>query len=107
MITITESAANKIKEISEAEELGHTFIRLRVIGGGCAGFSYDLYFDNTPTELDEQFSAHGATVIIDPLSYQYLDGITVDYLVKGLAEGFHFENPNVSSTCGCGNSFSA
>lgn len=107
MINITERAADKIKEISEADDLGHTTIRLRVIGGGCAGFSYDLYYDENPTELDEVFTAHGATVIVDPLSFQYVDGITIDYVVKDLAEGFRFENPNIQSTCGCGNSFSA
>lgn len=107
MINITEKAADKIKEISDADDLGHTTIRLRVVGGGCAGFSYDLYYDDNPTELDEVFNAYGATVIVDPLSYQYVDGITIDYVSKDWSEGFHFENPNIKSTCGCGNSFSA
>lgn len=106
MINITEKAADKIKEISEGDDIGHNCIRLRIIGGGCAGLSYDLYYDDAPTELDEQFSDHGVTVIVDPLSFQYLDGITIDYVVKGLGEGFHFKNPNVTATCGCGNSFS-
>jgi iron-sulfur cluster insertion protein len=107
MITITEKAAEKIKDIAEGDGIEYNTIRLRVIGGGCAGFSYDLYYDDNVNELDEVFGAHGVKIIVDPLSLQYVDGINIDYVVKGLAEGFHFENPNVSSTCGCGNSFSA
>lgn len=107
MINVTERAAEKIKEIAEADDLGHNSIRIRVIGGGCAGFSYDLYYDNNVSELDEIFNAHGVSIIVDPLSFQYIDGITIDYIVKPFAEGFHFENPNIKSTCGCGNSFSA
>lgn len=106
MINITEQAAAKIIEIAEEDELQHS-IRVKVIGGGCAGFSYDLYYDDKPTELDEVFIEHDVTVIIDPLSFQYLDGITLDYVVKDFAHGFKFINPNVTATCGCGNSFSA
>lgn len=107
MINITEQAAEKIIEISEGDDLGHYSIRVRVIGGGCAGFSYDLYYDDNPTEMDEVVTQHNVTVIVDPLSFQYLDGITIDYMVKDFAQGFKFINPNVTATCGCGNSFSA
>jgi iron-sulfur cluster insertion protein len=106
MIHITDKAAEKIKEISEAEGIGHCRIRLRVIGGGCAGFSYDLYYEEASTDLDEVEEVKGITVIVDPLSYQYLDGIEVDYATKSMSEGFTFNNPNVSGSCGCGSSFS-
>lgn len=106
MILITDKAAEKIKEISEAEGIGHCRIRLRVIGGGCAGFIYDLYYEEASTDMDEVEDVKGVTVIIDPLSYQYLDGIEVDYATKSMSEGFTFNNPNVSGSCGCGSSFS-
>lgn len=106
MILITDKAAEKIKEISEAEGIGHCRIRLRVIGGGCAGFAYDLYYEEVSTDMDEVEDVKGVTVIIDPLSYQYLDGVEIDYATKSMSEGFTFNNPNVSGSCGCGSSFS-
>jgi iron-sulfur cluster insertion protein len=106
MISITDKAVEKIKEISEAEGIGHFRVRLRVIGGGCAGFSYDLYYEEVPTEMDEIEEINGITIVIDPLSYQYLDGVEVDYTTKSMSEGFTFNNPNVSGSCGCGSSFS-
>jgi iron-sulfur cluster insertion protein len=107
MITITEKAAAKVTEIAKDEDLLGQGLRLRVIGGGCAGFSYDLYFEDKPTDMDEQFEDRGIKLYIDPLSYQYLDGTEIDY-VEGLhGSGFKFQNPNVKSTCGCGSSFSA
>jgi iron-sulfur cluster insertion protein len=106
MISITEKAATKVLEIAKDEGLGQQGLRLRIIGGGCAGFSYDLYFEDTPTPMDELFEAKGVKMYIDPLSYQYLDGTEIDY-VEGLhGSGFKFNNPNVTSTCGCGSSFS-
>lgn len=107
MISITEKAAEKVHEIATAEDLGGQGLRLRVIGGGCAGFSYDLYFEDKPTDMDETFEDKGVKLFIDPLSYQYLEGTEIDY-VEGLhGSGFKFGNPNVKSTCGCGSSFSA
>jgi iron-sulfur cluster insertion protein len=106
MLRITESAAAKVLEISGDEGLEGQGLRLRVVGGGCAGFSYDLYFEDKPTEMDETFEDRGVKMFIDPLSYQYLDGTEIDY-VEGLhASGFKFNNPQVTSTCGCGSSFS-
>ncbi len=106
MIHITDKAVAKIKEISEAEGIGHCRVRLRVIGGGCAGFTYDLYYEEVPTDTDEMEDINGVTVVIDPLSYQYLDGVEIDYVEKSMSEGFTFNNPNVSGSCGCGSSFS-
>jgi iron-sulfur cluster insertion protein len=105
MITITELAATKVREISKSEGLDGQGLRLRVIGGGCAGFQYDLYFEEKPTDLDERFESHGVALFVDPLSYQYLDETEIDYVESAHGSGFKFQNPNVSSTCGCGSSF--
>lgn len=105
-INITDNAAAKVLEIAAEEGLGGQGLRLRVIGGGCAGFNYDLYFEDSPTSMDEEFEDKGVKMFIDPLSFQYLDGTEIDF-VEGLhASGFKFNNPNVTSTCGCGSSFS-
>jgi iron-sulfur cluster insertion protein len=105
MIAITQLAAEKVQEISSAEGLDGQGLRLRVIGGGCAGFQYDLYFEETPTDLDETFESNGVRLFIDPLSYQYLDGTEIDYVESSHGAGFKFGNPNVSGSCGCGSSF--
>jgi iron-sulfur cluster insertion protein len=105
MIAITPLAAEKVREISEAEGLTDQGLRLRVVGGGCAGFQYDLYFEESPTEFDERFESNGVQLYIDPLSYQYLDGTEIDYVEGAHGSGFKFGNPNVSGTCGCGSSF--
>jgi iron-sulfur cluster insertion protein len=111
MITITEKAAEKVNEtISQTmqesgEDLKGQGLRLKVIGGGCAGFSYDLYFDE-PAEVDRQFETAGVRCVVDEMSLMYLVGTEIDY-VEGLqGAGFKFNNPNVKSTCGCGSSFS-
>ncbi|MFI5301355.1 MAG: iron-sulfur cluster insertion protein ErpA [Polyangiales bacterium] len=107
MITMTEKASEKVKEIAAAEGLEGQGLRLRVIGGGCSGFSYDLYFEEQGSEMDEEFVAHGIKLFVDPLSAQYLENTEIDY-VEGLhGAGFKFNNPNVKGTCGCGSSFSA
>jgi iron-sulfur cluster insertion protein len=106
MLNITSVAATKVNEIRDAEAIEpHFGLRLRVVGGGCAGFSYDLYFDE-PTEVDRQFDVAGVKVVVDEMSLMYLVGTEVDY-VEGLqGAGFKFHNPNVKTTCGCGSSFS-
>ena len=106
MITITEKAAAKVKEIAAAESLEGQGLRLRVVGGGCAGFSYDLYFEDSVTDMDEQYEDKGVKLYVDPLSHQYLEDTEIDY-VEGLhGSGFKFNNPNVKTSCGCGSSFS-
>jgi iron-sulfur cluster insertion protein len=106
MLGLTEKAAEKVREIQAAENIEASYgLRLRVVGGGCSGFAYDLYFDQL-TEMDRTFDSHGVKLIVDEMSLQYLAGTTVDY-VEGLqGAGFKFVNPNVKSTCGCGSSFS-
>jgi iron-sulfur cluster assembly accessory protein len=106
LIKITTLAASKVNEIREAEAIeGEMALRLRVVGGGCAGFSYDLYFDAPQEGIDRQMEVNGVRVVVDEMSLMYLMGTEVDY-VEGLqGAGFKFQNPNVKSTCGCGSSF--
>src|SRR6187549_999354 len=106
MLQITPTAAVKVNEIRQAEGIETNMaLRLRVVGGGCAGFSYDLYFDE-PAEVDRQFEVQGVKCLVDEMSLMYLVGTEIDY-VEGLqGAGFKFQNPNVKSTCGCGSSFS-
>jgi iron-sulfur cluster assembly accessory protein len=106
MVKITPVAAQKINEIRDAEGIeANMALRLRVVGGGCAGFSYDLYFDEG-TEVDRAIELAGVKVVVDEMSLMYLVGVEIDY-VEGLqGAGFKFNNPNVKSTCGCGSSFS-
>ena len=107
MIQLTEKAMTKVREIREAEGLGEQGLRVRVIGGGCSGFSYDLFFEDETTDLDQTFESGGIKLFVDMMSYQYLEGVEIDY-VEGLhGAGFKFGNPNAKSTRGCGSSFSA
>ena len=105
IVQLTELAAQKVLEIRAAEKIEEDMaLRVRVVGGGCAGFSYDLYFDKK-TEMDKEFTVHDVRVVVDQMSLMYLVGTEIDY-VEGLAgAGFKFNNPNVTNTCGCGSSF--
>jgi iron-sulfur cluster insertion protein len=105
-VNLTVKAAEKVKEIRAEENIEDTYaLRLKVQGGGCSGFSYDLYFD-LPQDIDHTFEAHGVKLLCDQMSLMYLMGTEIDY-VEGLhGAGFKFNNPNVKSTCGCGSSFS-
>jgi len=107
MLALTERAAEKVREIRNAENLGGQGLRVRVIGGGCSGFSYDLFFEEETGELDQTFESHGIPLYVDMMSFQYLEDTEIDY-VEGLhGAGFKFLNPQAKSTCGCGSSFSA
>lgn len=103
----TDSAAGKVKELIEEE--GNPALKLRVFvtGGGCSGFQYGFTFDEEVNEDDTTMEKSGVTLLIDPMSFQYLVGAEIDYS-EGL-EGAQFviRNPNATSTCGCGSSFSA
>jgi iron-sulfur cluster assembly accessory protein len=104
LITLTESAADKIRTLM-AEEDEVAVLRVAVQGGGCSGFEYALGFDRGAQEGDYELSLHGVDVVVDPFSAPYLQGATIDFL-DGLQEsGFKIENPNVVSACGCGHSF--
>lgn len=111
MITLTQVAAEKVTELSKehvSNKDGSFFLRARVLGGGCAGFSYDLYFEESdPAGADEVFESHGVRIVVDQLSMQYLDGTVIDYTSNVMESGFRFNNPNSTGSCGCGSSFSA
>ena len=106
MVALSDKAAEKVKEIRGEENIEEGYaLRLKVQGGGCSGFSYDLYFDQVQ-ETDRSFDVKGVKLICDQMSLMYLMGTEIDY-VEGLhGAGFKFNNPNVKSTCGCGSSFS-
>lgn len=105
-LTLTEIAAAKVIEIRDAETIENNYaLRVKVMGGGCAGFQYDLYFDE-PVEGDQLFESQGLRLIADAMSFMYLMGTSIDY-VEGLqGAGFKFNNPNTTGSCGCGSSFS-
>lgn len=105
MIHLTETAVEKLKEIADAEG-EQCSIRVKVMGGGCAGFSYDLMFDSIVGELDEEMNQDNVKIIVDPISLQYLDEVEIDYVDSPIGAGFKFNNPNASGSCGCGSSFS-
>jgi iron-sulfur cluster assembly accessory protein len=106
LVALSDKAAEKVTEIRKEENIEDTYaLRLKVQGGGCSGFSYDLYFDQAQ-ETDRSFDVKGVKLICDEMSLMYLVGTEIDY-VEGLhGAGFKFQNPNVKSTCGCGSSFS-
>lgn len=106
MVSLTDKAAEKVREIAEAEGLLGQGLRLQVKGGGCSGFQYDLYFEEAATDMDQVVDSHGIQLFVDPLSLQYLEGTQIDYVESLHGAGFKFENPQVKGTCGCGSSFS-
>ena len=108
-IEVTETAVREIKTIVEQQELDteKVCLRLGVKGGGCSGFSYVLDLTEQQNEGDEMFEQHGIKVVCDPKSYLYLNGTTVDFKDEVMGRGFVFNNPNATSSCGCGSSFSA
>ncbi len=115
-IILTEKAAKEVKTIisqqhetagKNGEEPKPLHLRLGVKGGGCSGFSYTLDLTETVGSDDEQWDLHGIQVICDPKSLLYLDGTTVDFRDEVMGRGFVFNNPNATSSCGCGSSFSA
>ena len=102
----TDNAANKVKELIEEE--GNPALKLRVFvtGGGCSGFQYGFTFDEEVAEDDTTMEKNGFQLLIDPMSYQYLVGAEIDYTDGLEGSQFVIRNPNASSTCGCGSSFS-
>src|ERR687887_509665 len=105
LVTLTGSAAAKIKQLMAEEPQGEAAVlRGAVQGGGCSGFQYALGFDRGPTEGDNELSVNGVVVVVDPFSAPYLAGTEIDW-VEGLQAGFAINNPNVSASCGCGHSF--
>jgi iron-sulfur cluster insertion protein len=105
-INLSARAVNKVRELVAEEENDNLKLRVYITGGGCSGFQYGFAFEDEAAEDDAAIEQDGVTVLIDPMSFQYLVGSEVDY-TEGL-EGSRFviNNPNASTTCGCGSSFS-
>lgn len=105
-VELTEKAIQMIKDTMERENLQTSGLRVAVVGGGCSGFQYSLDLEEAPKAGDLRFETAGIPVFIDPMSIQYLKGVSVDYVETAYAAGFSFSNPHAKSTCGCGSSFS-
>jgi iron-sulfur cluster assembly protein len=107
-LNVTPSAVARIRVILAKEGIApeEGGLRLGVIGGGCSGMSYSMKVDAKPRERDHIFEFDGARVFIDPKSYVYLKGLTLDYEETLIRQGFNYINPNATRSCGCGTSFS-
>ncbi len=106
-IIFTESAADKVKSILVEEGNLNMKLRVYVTGGGCSGFQYGFSFDEKAAEDDTVVSRNGVDMVVDPMSFQYLVGAEIDYQEGLEGSRFIIRNPNATSTCGCGSSFSA
>lgn len=106
-VILSETAAREIRTIVQQQELDADKVRLRVgvKGGGCSGFSYLLDLTESQKDTDEVFEQHGIKVIVDPKSLLYLNGTTIDFKDEIMGRGFVFQNPNATTSCGCGSSF--
>ncbi|MBL3826049.1 MULTISPECIES: iron-sulfur cluster insertion protein ErpA [Marinobacter] len=102
----SDSAVAKVRELIEEEENPELKLRVFVTGGGCSGFQYGFSFDENQDEEDTVIERDGVFLLVDPMSYQYLVGATIDYQEGLQGSQFVVQNPNASSTCGCGSSFS-
>ncbi|MBA55314.1 MAG: iron-sulfur cluster insertion protein ErpA [Pseudomonadales bacterium] len=105
-MSFTDSAARKVRTLIEEEGNENLKLRVYITGGGCAGFSYGFKFDEDAKEDDTQVENQGVTLLVDPMSIQYLAGSEVDYTEGLQGAQFVVKNPNATSTCGCGSSFS-
>jgi len=108
-LEVTERAAQEIKAVLQQQDMSPetTYLRLGAKGGGCSGFTYALDLVDIKGEHDQEYSSQGIRIICDPKSLLYLDGTMLDFKDELMGRGFVFNNPNASSTCGCGNSFCA
>ena len=107
-VTLTPAAAQKVKDLmaqpDQAEAKG---LRVKVVGGGCSGLSYQIALERAADENDSVVECEGVTVFIDPKSALFIDGTQIDYHESLMGSGFAFSNPNATGTCGCGTSFTA
>ncbi len=107
IINVTEAAAGKIRELLVEEGKADSGLRVFVQGGGCSGFQYGLMIEESGGVGDQLFESNGVRLFVDPVSLSYLKGAEVDFVDTITGGGFTIKNPNASSTCGCGSSFSA
>ena len=105
-IIFTDSAATRAAKLIEEEADKDIKLRVYIAGGGCSGFSYGFAFDKKNKDGDFNTKNKGVTLAIDPMSYQYLEGSTIDYIEDLQGSRFIVQNPNAKTTCGCGSSFS-
>lgn len=106
-LIFTDSAADKVRQLIEEEGNADLKLRVFVSGGGCSGFQYGFTFDEVCNEDDTVMSKNGVQLLIDPMSFQYLAGAEIDYQEGLEGSQFVIKNPNATTTCGCGSSFSA
>jgi iron-sulfur cluster assembly protein len=105
MINLTENAVKQIQKFREEAGMPEGGLRVAVVGGGCSGMSYKLDFQKDPTDKDKVFEVQGVKIFVDPKSFLYVRGLTLDYSGGLNGTGFTFQNPNASKSCGCGTSF--
>jgi len=106
-LVFTDDAANKVKQLIEEEGNAELKLRVFVSGGGCSGFQYGFTFDEEVNEDDTVMNKNGVQLLVDPMSFQYLVGAEIDYQENLDGAQFVIKNPNATTTCGCGSSFSA
>lgn len=105
-ITLTDKAAQEVKNLLAENDKQGAALRVWVAGGGCSGLQYGMAIDEQDAEENDLiFESHGVKILIDPGSLQYMDGSSVDYLEEQFGGGFKIENPNATGSCGCGSSF--
>ena len=106
-LVFTDSAANKVRQLIDEEGNAELKLRVFVTGGGCSGFQYGFTFEESVNDDDTSMQKNGVTLLVDPMSLQYLTGAEIDYQENAEGAQFVIKNPNATSTCGCGSSFSA
>jgi iron-sulfur cluster assembly accessory protein len=107
-ITLTEKAATKVKELFKQQgSPDGTGLRVKVVGGGCSGMSYELAVETSPTPQDKVFESQGVRIFLDPKSALFVTGTEIDFQESLMGAGFAFKNPMAKGTCGCGTSFTA
>jgi iron-sulfur cluster insertion protein len=106
-LIFTDNAADKVRQLIDEEGNPDLKLRVFVSGGGCSGFQYGFTFEEATQEDDTAMEKNGVTLLVDPMSYQYLVGAEIDYQENVEGAQFVIKNPNATSTCGCGSSFSA
>lgn len=105
-VIFTSSAAARVRELMEDEQSDRLKLRVFITGGGCSGFQYGFTFDEEVEDGDAVVDRDGVTLLVDPMSLQYLEGAEIDYREDATGAQFVIRNPNAATTCGCGSSFS-
>ena len=104
MISVTPSSVEQIRQLL-VENQADGYLRLGIVGGGCSGLSYKFKFEANPRPSDQVFEVDGVKLVVDPKSYEYLDGMTLDFHNTLMEQAFIFHNPKATKSCGCGKSF--